>query len=142
MWGFNSVHNFAIDQIEPLLAQLLLDKVALSQEYGITKWLVPSLVELARRAEPVGPEDVRILGLDTALKLAEVRESSMSNPEHHIHRSARPQFGGMFDPIPPASTVMTATGPRGATTCDFTDRVREVFQVGLETKSRARFRIT
>jgi len=131
MWGFNSVYRFAINQMEPLLAQLRLEKVALSQEYEVTEWLVPGLVELARRAEPVGAEDVRRLGLDTALKLAEVRESSMSNPRTGPVNMTRIQiFGhppGMSIPDPPESTVMTATGPRGATTCDFTDRVRKVF---------------
>jgi len=135
MWGFNSVYTLAIKQMEPLLAQLHLDKVALSQEYEITEWLVPGLVELARRAEPVGAEDVRRLGLDTALKLAEVRESVQKSTPANRHRSI---FGDPEDCLcrngrrhpksdPPEPTIMTATGPRGATSCDFTDRVRNVF---------------
>ncbi|KAG2039834.1 hypothetical protein BDR03DRAFT_825379, partial [Suillus americanus] len=75
MWSFTNVQEFAIQQMEPMLATRPLEKVALAQDYGVTEWLVPGLLQLARREEPVGLEDVRKLGLDTALKLADIRES-------------------------------------------------------------------
>jgi len=124
MWGFNSVQEFAIDKLEPILAENFTDKVALAQEYGITKWLLPGLLGLARRAEPVRTEDVRKLGLDTALKLADVRESLQKNSTVTVT-----QYQTYTTSTPAATTYIseTANGPRGATTCDFTHRICQVF---------------
>ncbi|OAX41238.1 hypothetical protein K503DRAFT_712991 [Rhizopogon vinicolor AM-OR11-026] len=117
MWCFNCIHEFAIEQLEPMLAERPIDKVVLAQDYGVTRWLVSGLLELARRAEPVGSEDVQRLGLDTALKLADIRES---------RQTVRPVFD--FD-YQARTAVATASGPRGATTCDFTNRIRDVFNL-------------
>jgi len=130
MWGFNSVQEFAIDKLEPILAENFTDKVALAQEYGITKWLLPGLLGLARRAEPVRVEDVRKFGLDTALKLADVRESMQKNStvmvtQYQTHTST---------PAATTSISETANGPRGATTCDFTHRICQVF--GIDKRGR------
>jgi hypothetical protein len=50
-------------------------KVVLANEYAVDKWLLPALNEIARRNEPIGVDDVTQLGLECALKLAQVRES-------------------------------------------------------------------
>ncbi|KAG1728073.1 hypothetical protein EDB19DRAFT_1747897 [Suillus lakei] len=124
MWSFTRVQEFAIQQMEPMLATRPLDKVALAQDYGVTEWLVPGLLQLARREEPVGLEDVRKLGLDTALKLADIRESA---------QSTMPTWAGRYymNPIDRSveMPVITATGPRGSTSCDFTNRIRQVFNL-------------
>lgn len=130
MWGFTCIHEFAIQQMELLLVKQPLDKVALAQEHGITRWLIPGLLELARRAAPMGTMDVQRLGLDTVLKLADVRESvrmTTTVPEHGS-RIFRSGFQVGLD-YPVGTTVITADGPRGATTCDFTKRIREVFKL-------------
>lgn len=124
MWSFTRVQEFAIQQMEPMLATKPLDKVALAQDYGVTEWLVPALLQLARREEPIGLEDVRKLGLDTALKLADVRESA---------QSTMPTWAGRYymNPIDRSvdMPIITATGPRGSTLCDFTSRIRQVFNL-------------
>ncbi|KAG1726077.1 uncharacterized protein EDB91DRAFT_64371 [Suillus paluster] len=124
MWGFTRIQEFAIQQMEPILATRPLDKVALAQDYGVTRWLIPGLLQLARRAEPVGQDDVRKLGLDTALKLAEVRESIQTTMptwagRYYINTTER-----SVD-----APIITATAPRGATSCDFTNRIRQVFNL-------------
>jgi len=128
MWGFNSVHEFAIGKLEPILAENFMDTVVLAQEYGITKWLLPGLLGLARRAEPIGTEDVRKLGLDTALKLADVRESMQKTSTVTVT-----QYTGYSYNQSTSSPVIseTADGPRGATTCDFTNRIRRVFGLAV-----------
>lgn len=124
MWSFTNVQEFAIQQMEPMLSMKPLDKVALAQDYGITEWLIPGLLQLARREEPIGLEDVRKLGLDTALKLADVREST---------QSTMPTWAGRYYVNPIDRSVdmpaITATGPRGSTSCDFTNRIRQVFNL-------------
>ncbi|OJA21546.1 hypothetical protein AZE42_03252 [Rhizopogon vesiculosus] len=108
MWGFNCIHEFAIKQLEPMLAERPLDKVALAQDYGVTRWLLPGLLELATRAEPVGSEDVQRLGLDTALKLADVRESRQTTTVPvNWSRTSRSVLG--FD-YQAETTVVTASG--------------------------------
>ncbi|KAG2141266.1 hypothetical protein DEU56DRAFT_885326 [Suillus clintonianus] len=122
MWGFTRIQEFAIQKMEPILATRPLDKVAFAQDYGVTEWLVPGLLQLARRGKPVGLEDVQKLGLDTALKLAEVRESATQatvSGERWDSASGRS-----------VKTVgITATGSRGANSCDFTNRIRQVLHL-------------
>lgn len=120
MWSFTRVQEFAIEQMEPMLAMRPLDKVALAQDYGITEWLVSGLLQLARREEPVGLEDVQKLGLDTALKLADIRESSHSTTPlaYYMHHMTGDR-----------STVVTAIGPRGSNSYDYTNRIRQVFNL-------------
>lgn len=126
MWSFTRVQEFAIQQMEPMVAMRPLDKVALAQDYGITEWLVSGLLQLARREEPIGLADVQKLGLDTALKLADIRESSQSTMpiwagRYYMHPMTADRSNDMAG--------ITAIGPRGSTSCDFTNRIRQVFNL-------------
>ena len=50
-------------------------KAALARDYHIEEWVLPALVELARRKEPMSLEEGNTLGMDWTVKMARVRES-------------------------------------------------------------------
>ncbi|KAI5987319.1 hypothetical protein EDC04DRAFT_1501552 [Pisolithus marmoratus] len=51
-----------------------LHKFALATTYGIKKWLLPALLALAQRPEPIRIDEGRRMGFENALKLAALRE--------------------------------------------------------------------
>lgn len=65
--------------IDALLALQIgpIERIVLARQYDIRHWLVPALNELAKRIQPLSPEEGTKLGLETALKLASVRERVM-----------------------------------------------------------------
>ena len=78
MWGFDGPRNAAIrhlDSLEPPIDPI--DKVVLAMQYEIKEWLLPALLKLAQRSEPISIEESRRIGLETAVKLASVREKVM-----------------------------------------------------------------
>ncbi|KAI6040610.1 hypothetical protein EDC04DRAFT_2602387 [Pisolithus marmoratus] len=78
MWEFANLRAAAISWLDTSDASLCrpdpVERVALATQYDIKEWLLPSLLALARRPDPIGVEEGRRLGIETALKLASVRE--------------------------------------------------------------------
>jgi len=73
--------------IDSLLALQLgpVDRIILAKQYDIRHWLAPALNELAQRPQPLSLEEGTRLGLETALKLASVRERvSVSGSRFYI----------------------------------------------------------
>lgn len=74
MWDFEAARCFAIQRLSMLELDPV-DRIVLAQTHRVVEWLVPALVQLAQREEPLGASDVKKLGVDMVLKMARVRES-------------------------------------------------------------------
>ncbi|KIK19624.1 hypothetical protein PISMIDRAFT_682944 [Pisolithus microcarpus 441] len=75
MWEFKRLREVAIQHLDlPSKSLGSIEKFVLASKYGIKKWLLPALLELAERARPIGVEEGRLIGFENALKLAAVRE--------------------------------------------------------------------
>jgi len=91
------------------MSQLAIDPIeraALANEYHIDEWLLPALNELAQREEPIGIEEARRLGWETALQIA-----ACARKLYRVERE-----GGIWT--------------RGARTqIDFTGRIRAILDI-------------
>ena len=118
MWEFDDVLRNSIDRIQYHSVKMRpVEKVALALQYDMQEWLVPGLDELAKRSEPIGIEDVNLLGLDVALKVAAVRESL--------------RMGTKIVGAQPWTSQLPCliSGPRDASEIDFTHTVKKIFQI-------------
>ena len=117
MWQFQQVRTLALQKLPyKSVRKTAAEKVALAFQYDIEKWLLPGLNELARRQQPISVEDVQLLGLEVALKVAAVRESHVSqNP-------GTSGFGAAHGP-------RVITGPRNASHVDFRPIIRKTFEL-------------
>ncbi|KAI0326136.1 hypothetical protein GY45DRAFT_150028 [Cubamyces sp. BRFM 1775] len=77
MWQFARQRRVAIDRLCPLLeaANIPARWLWLARQYDVDEWLFPALHALARRTQPIQVEEAESLGIATAIKMAEVRES-------------------------------------------------------------------
>lgn len=75
MWNFDAVRALAIKELSGMDLNPI-DKYLLATDYRVneTDWLVPALVELVVRKEPMGEADAARLGLRTTLLIAQIRE--------------------------------------------------------------------
>ena len=75
MWEFDGPRNAAIRHLDSLQPPIdPIDKVVLAMQYEIKEWLLPALLKLAQRLEPISIEEGRRIGFETTVKLASVRE--------------------------------------------------------------------
>ncbi|KAI6040629.1 hypothetical protein EDC04DRAFT_1460135 [Pisolithus marmoratus] len=86
MWEFTSLRTAAISWLDTSDASPCrsshVERVMFAMQYGIKEWLLPSLLALAQRPEPISVEEGRQLGIETALKLASVREKLKLETRH------------------------------------------------------------
>ncbi|KIM58140.1 hypothetical protein SCLCIDRAFT_1218881 [Scleroderma citrinum Foug A] len=75
-WEFKVLRQAAIDALIALRIGPV-DRIVFAEQYDIKQWMTPALNELAKRLQPLGLEEGTRLGLETALKLASVRERVM-----------------------------------------------------------------
>ena len=73
-WEMDKVYRLAIKHASNLKDIDPVEKAAVAFTYDIPDWIESTVNDIARRDEPVSRRDVDILGLDIALKIAEVRE--------------------------------------------------------------------
>lgn len=73
MWEITGVRELAITRLTALPVDPV-EKVVLARECHVEEWLVPALSHFVQRALPLGKREVDELGIDTVLKLAEIRE--------------------------------------------------------------------
>ncbi|KAI9568842.1 hypothetical protein HD554DRAFT_679532 [Boletus coccyginus] len=78
-------------------------------QHDIRPWLLPGLNELAKRKEPLGMQDLEILGAEVALKVAAIRESVTT--------------------IRTGGGRRLASGSRDASNIDFTSVIERVFEI-------------
>jgi len=74
-WEMSTLYDLALKKADDMGNIDPVEKAAFAFKYDIQTWLLRALNDIARRAEPLSQRDVDILGLDTVLKLARVRES-------------------------------------------------------------------
>jgi hypothetical protein len=110
MWQMDKFRELAITSMSNLQVDPI-DKIVIATDYHISEWLLPALNQLAQREAPINVSDVGRLGLDCALKIAEVRESRIYYTGRHT--------------LYPHSVE----GPRGSFGFDFSNRIRTVFNL-------------
>jgi hypothetical protein len=113
MWSFEYIRVLAIDALDSVTMDSL-ERADLAIRYNILEWLVPSLNALAQREKPLGQDDVNRLGLDTVLKMAEVREG-LNRGETKCKFCFKP--------------IQGIIAPHSRQSFDFTERIREVFRL-------------
>ena len=75
MWEFHTLRTAAIDHLTILSGSIdPVEKLVLATQFEIKGWMLPTLLKLAQRAEPISMEEGRRMGFETALKLSAVRE--------------------------------------------------------------------
>ena len=75
MWQFQDIRARAIKALESLtLSMDPIDKIVIARKFDVSTWLVPSLDALVQREKPLDLSEGNRLGLEWALKVAEVRE--------------------------------------------------------------------
>ncbi|KAI0642640.1 hypothetical protein C8Q79DRAFT_917088 [Trametes meyenii] len=89
MWQFASLRRVSIDALTPLLgaAEDPARWISLARLYDVNEWLFPALHALARRTKALQFDEVEPLGLATAIKMAEVRESFVGCRPNHTYIS-------------------------------------------------------
>ena len=118
-WQLHQIHTIALEQLPySSIKKSLTEKVALAFQYDIKQWLLPGLNELAQRPEPIGVEDVQLLGLEVALKIAAIRESLVFDPPSK--QAVRSGWG--YSP-----SAYVTSGTRNASGVDFTPTINKVF---------------
>ena len=129
MWHFQQIRTIALENLPySSVKKSPVEKVALAFQYDIKRWLLPGLNQLAQRPEPINVEDVQLLGLEVALKIAEVRESftfGSSIPEDPPNKSEAPRA----PPRPGSVGHIAPRKARNASKVDFTPIIQEIFEL-------------
>lgn len=74
MWQFDTHRRRAIAELELLLLQDPARRVVLAFAYTIGDWILQALQDLAQRKELMTTAEVKVLGVETVLKICKVRE--------------------------------------------------------------------
>ncbi|KAF9444179.1 hypothetical protein P691DRAFT_678099 [Macrolepiota fuliginosa MF-IS2] len=87
-WEFPNIREFAISYINALAIETI-DKVKIYQEYHVPrKYLLPLLLELATRDEPLEREEFRAIDVDSLYLIISAREmlrtSRLANPARRL----------------------------------------------------------
>ncbi|KII95607.1 hypothetical protein PLICRDRAFT_96246 [Plicaturopsis crispa FD-325 SS-3] len=73
-WEFDSIRALALHSLEPLPLNPI-DKVLLAREFDITSpWALAAYTELCERPEALTIPEARALGLETAMRISQLRE--------------------------------------------------------------------
>ncbi|KAI0698309.1 hypothetical protein C8T65DRAFT_742883 [Cerioporus squamosus] len=74
-WEFNDVRDLAIRQLQVLEDISSIDKVVLAREYDINDhWVLSAYTALCERPEPLSIPEAARLGLETSMRIAQLRE--------------------------------------------------------------------
>ncbi|KIM53064.1 hypothetical protein SCLCIDRAFT_1223238 [Scleroderma citrinum Foug A] len=122
MWEFDGLRKAAIDTLGYSKINAV-DKLVAANRYNIDEWLLPALLSLAQRPESFSIEEGHRIGLETALKLASVREKLKVEPEERT-------FSCPYSPkVHKYSSMRLAVGNRSpkAEKLDYTPMIRAVF---------------
>ncbi|CAE6456682.1 unnamed protein product [Rhizoctonia solani] len=73
VYGYDALRQFSISKLER--AELsAIQRIKIAQELDVAHWTEPAFEELANRVEPIQPEEARILGIDSLLRVSNMRE--------------------------------------------------------------------
>jgi hypothetical protein len=76
MWGFIDIRDLAIQELLKIDMEATV-MVVLGKVYGVESLVLRGYVELAKRTESISTEEGQRLGMDTVIKLYEVREAGI-----------------------------------------------------------------
>lgn len=74
MYGFDSIRDFAIDRMSPLLGSDPLSRLVLGKKHRIRSWFKASCISFINRHEGPTHEEAEKMGLETAIKIYQTRE--------------------------------------------------------------------
>jgi len=75
MWQFQGIRARAIKALESQTISMdPVDKIVMARKFDVSTWLVSSLHALVQREKPLDLSEGNRLGMEWALKVAEVRE--------------------------------------------------------------------
>ncbi|THH26340.1 hypothetical protein EUX98_g7847 [Antrodiella citrinella] len=78
LWQFTRVRDNAIMALQPIVYKLSAVEIILkARQYDVNEWLTAAVCTMARRAGAVSKEDAQVIGIDDALKIAQVREEAL-----------------------------------------------------------------
>lgn len=78
MWEMSRIRALALEQLSKSIDSV--EKFALARTFDIDHWVLPALTDLVRRKESMGTAEVNRLGIDTVLKIADIRERCVLGP--------------------------------------------------------------
>ncbi|KAI6043412.1 hypothetical protein EDC04DRAFT_2891036 [Pisolithus marmoratus] len=124
MWEFTSLRTAAISWLDTSGASAYrsdhVERIVFAMQYGIEEWLLPSLLALAQRPDPISVEEGRRLGIETALKLASVREKLKLEKRYNGKQEI--------------SKLVIGDRDTEAARLDFTPMIRKIFDLWLPEK--------
>ena len=75
-WGFTSIRELAIRCIKPPNP---LTRIVLARKHGVEQWILPALLELCQRPEPLSIEEARLMDFEDVVLVGSVRQAVRSS---------------------------------------------------------------
>jgi hypothetical protein len=75
-WGFTSIRDLAIRCIKPPNP---LDRLILARKHALEKWILPALLDLCERPEPLSLEEARLMDFEDVVLVGSVRQTVRSS---------------------------------------------------------------
>ena len=75
-WGFTSIRDLAIRCIKPPIP---LDRLILARKHALEKWILPALLDLCERPEPLSLEEARLMDFEDVVLVGSVRQTVRSS---------------------------------------------------------------
>jgi len=98
-WEMSAVYQLALKRVSDLKDVDPVEKAAVALTYNIQEWIKSTINDIARRDEPLSRREVDILGIDTVLKIARVRESIAPRGTIGKRNAARLDFGSVITEV-------------------------------------------
>ena len=137
MWQFENIRAKAIKALGNLtLSMDLVDRIVIARKFAVSSWLVPSLHALVQREKPLDLSEGNRLGMEWALKVAEVREYGVTMAQNMVTcRSCKHSGFAVCNSCSSAANSCGSCNERlpkrvSKSKLDYRDKIREVF--GLE----------
>ena len=74
-WGFVSIRELAIRCTKPPNS---LNRLLLARKHGVEQWILPALLELCQRPEPLSLEEARLMDFEDVVLVGSVRQTVRS----------------------------------------------------------------
>jgi hypothetical protein len=74
-WGFASIRELAIRCIKPPNP---LNRLLMARKHAVEQWILPALLELCERPEPLSLEEARLMDFEDVLLVGSVRQKARS----------------------------------------------------------------
>ncbi|CAE6395936.1 unnamed protein product [Rhizoctonia solani] len=73
VYDYDSLRQFSISKLERANLSAI-QRIKIAQELDVEHWIEPAFEELANRIQPIQPDEARILGIDSLLRVSNMRE--------------------------------------------------------------------